>query len=33
MSADKLDAARRELIKLYLQLELRKSWGMGRPLL
>jgi hypothetical protein len=30
MSADKLDAARRELIELYLQLELPKSWGNGK---
>jgi hypothetical protein len=30
MSADKLDAARRELIELYLQLELPKAWGNGK---
>jgi TnpA family transposase len=30
MSIDKLDAARRELIELYLQLELPKVWGDGK---
>jgi Tn3 transposase DDE domain len=30
MSVDKLDASRRELIELYLQLELPKVWGDGK---
>jgi hypothetical protein len=30
MSVDKLDAARRELIELYLQLELPRAWGDGK---
>jgi hypothetical protein len=30
MSVEKLDVSRRELIELYLQLELPKAWGDGK---